>query len=253
MRLGVIGTGHIAAPMVRFLAARGHDIAVTGRNATVSAELAETLGVAVGQPQEVIDRSEVVLLCLRPAVAGPVLEPLRFRADQQVISVMAGIGSDRLAALCAPVTRIVRTIPLGFLEQGGCPLAGHGATDLLADLFAPENPVIEVPGEAALNAHFAICAMVPGLLDLIGSGAEWLGRQTGDADAAEFYASQLMAGFLASLPRDTTGHLATARDALATDGTLSLQMTRSLRDRGAHAALQTALAEIENRLNDPDD
>ena len=31
-RIGFIGTGHIAAPMARFLSAKGHDIAVTERN-----------------------------------------------------------------------------------------------------------------------------------------------------------------------------------------------------------------------------
>lgn len=248
-RIGVIGTGHIAAPMVRFLAAKGHDIAVTRRNAGVSATLAAECGVWLGEPQDVLDRAEIVLLCLRPNVAETALTPLAFQAGQRIISVMAGVTRARLEALCAPAATFVQTIPLGFLESGRCPLAAHGDTGLLAELFAPENPVVPVSREAALNAHFAICAMVPGLVDMIATGADWLGEKTGNAAASEFYAGQLMSGFLAALDTASPGHLARARDALATEGTLSLQMIDALRQGAAHGALRGALDAVDARLN----
>ncbi|MGI9370090.1 MAG: NAD(P)-binding domain-containing protein, partial [Ruegeria sp.] len=52
-RIGFIGTGHVAAPMARFLSAKGHDIAVTERNVDVSSQLAKELGVTVTSPQSV--------------------------------------------------------------------------------------------------------------------------------------------------------------------------------------------------------
>ncbi|NOD84174.1 NAD(P)-binding domain-containing protein [Ruegeria sp. HKCCD6119] len=247
-RIGFIGTGHIAAPIARLMAAKGHQISVTERNAKVSAALKAELGVTVAAPQAVIDTSDIVFLCLRPHIAAEALDPLTFRADQQIVSVMAAVSAEHLAALCAPASDFVQTIPLGFLETGGCPMAAFGNDRLLAELFEPENPVIKVADEAALNAHFAICAMVPGILDLMATGAEWLGDATGDADGAEFYTTQLMAGFLASMEKGTSGRLAQERDALATEGTLSLQMTDALKDGGAHKALRSALGAIGKRL-----
>lgn len=247
-RIGFIGTGHIAAPMVRLLATKGHEIAVTRRNDAVSARLQAEVGVSVSEPQDVIDTSDTIVLCLRPHVAPDILAPLTFRAGQTVISVMAGISRPQLETLCAPCTDFVQTIPLGFLEQGGCPLPAFGNSAALASLFEPENPVVPVASEAALNAHFAVCAMVPGLLDLMATGAAWLGEQTGNADRAAFYTSQLMAGFLHSMEKDGAAALPRERDALATDGTLSLQMTQSLRDGHAHEVLTDALTAIGKRL-----
>lgn len=247
-RIGFIGTGHIAAPIARLMAAKGHQISVTERNARVSSALKEELGATIAKPQTVIDTSDIVFLCLRPHIAADVLDPLIFRADQQVVSVMASVPAEQLAALCAPASDFVQTIPLGFLETGGCPMAAFGNDRLLADLFEPENPVVKVADEAALNAHFAICAMVPGILDLMATGAKWLGDATGDTDGAEFYTTQLMAGFLASMEKGTAGRLAQERDALATEGTLSLQMTDALKDGGAHEALRSALGAIGKRL-----
>ncbi len=247
-RIGFIGTGHIAAPMVRFLAARGHEIAVTERSADVSAALRAELGVTIGSPQTVVDFAEIVVLCLRPNRASEVLGPLTFRKDQQVVSVMADVSKNQLAEMCTPVSDFVQTIPLGFLQAGGCPLAAYGNDRLLAALFEPENPVVKVTDEAALNAHFAICALVPGLLDLMATSAGWLAEKTGDADRSEFYTTQLVAGFLATMEKGGAGQLAQERDALATEGTLSLQMTDTLRSGQVHEVLRSALTAIEKRL-----
>ncbi|GAA6198874.1 NAD(P)-binding domain-containing protein [Aquicoccus sp. SU-CL01552] len=242
-RIGFIGTGHIAAPMARFLARTGHDILVSDRNVDVAATLEAVCGATVAPNQAVLDCADIVFLCLRPHVAEEVLSGLTFRPEQRVASVMAGVSLADLQRLCAPALDITRTIPLGFLEQGGCPLAAFPDTDLIDRLFAPENPVIPVPDERALSMHFAICAMVPGLLDLIATGADWLGAETGDPEMAEFYATQLVSGFLAAMGR-TPGSLAQERDALATEGTISLQMTRALKSGGAHEALRAALDQI---------
>lgn len=248
-RLGFIGTGHIAAPMVRFLAGRGHEITVTERGRETSSALRASHGVTVADPQAVVDASDVVFLCVRPQHAAEALEGLTFRAEQRIVSVMAAVPEAELQRLCAPARGFVQTIPLGFLEKGGCPLAAYGDAALLAELFEPENPVIEVASEAALNAHFAICALVPGMLDLMATGADWLGEATGDRDAAERYTKELMSGFLAAMDKGGAGRLAEARDALATEGTLSLQMTDGLRDGNAHAVLRDTLAAIGARLN----
>jgi pyrroline-5-carboxylate reductase len=247
-RIGFIGTGHIAAPMVRFLASRGHDVIVSDRNAKTAAGLKASHNVAVAQSQTVLDRSDIVFLCLRPHVAKDVLASLWFRGDQQLVSVMAGITLTELAGLCAPARDITLTIPLGYLEQGGCPLPACPSAGTLRILFEPENPVFEVPHEAAFNMHFAVCAFVPGVLDLMNTAAQWLGEQTGEPDLAAVYTRQLVAGFLAALPDGGAGVLPAARNALATEGTLSLQMTETLRKGGAHEALRTALVAIGARL-----
>ncbi|KIC46855.1 pyrroline-5-carboxylate reductase [Ruegeria sp. ANG-S4] len=247
-RIGFLGTGHIAAPIARLMSAKGHDITVSRRNTQVSAQLQAELGVTVAEPQEVIDASDILFLCLRPQIVADVLAPLVFRADQQIVSVMAAVSTEQLRELCAPAADFVQTIPLGFLQSGGCPLAAYGNDKLLANLFEPENAVVTVADEAVLNAHFAICAMVPGVLDLMATGSDWLASQTGDAASAEFYTTQLISGFLAAMDKGDAGRLATERDALATDGTLSLQMTETLQTEGAHDVLRAALTAIGKRL-----
>lgn len=246
MKIGILGTGAIGAPMARFLADRGHDVWVSQRNADRAAELAASHGVRVASNQDVVDAVDVVALCLRPQVARDTLTPLTFRADQQVISVMAAVPLADLCALCSPVpaTSFVQTIPFEYLDKGGCPLPAFGSHALLAELFEPDNTVIPVASEPALNAHFAACTVLPAVLDLMATGADWLGEQTGDRSAAQTYLRYLITGYLHA----RGGDLADERDALATEGTLSLQMTSALRVAGTHRALTQALGAIANRL-----
>ncbi|TDE38308.1 NAD(P)-binding domain-containing protein [Antarcticimicrobium sediminis] len=246
-RIGFLGTGQIAAPMARFLARTGHDILVSERNAALAAALADEHGALVVPNQDVLDRSEIVFLCLRPQIAPEIIAGLTLRPDHRIVSVMAGISLADLRDLCAPATDITMTIPLGFLEQGGCPLPAFPNAELMYRLFAPENPVIAVADEGTFNKHFAICAMVPGLLDLMAGSAEWLAADTGDRDGAEFYTTQLFSGFLAAMGREP-GALAEARDALATEGTISLQMIEALRAGGVGETLLATLEAIGARL-----
>ena len=68
-RVGFLGTGHIAAPMARALARAGHEVTVSRRSDSVSADLAASgLGINVAENAGVLEASEIVFLCLRPAV-----------------------------------------------------------------------------------------------------------------------------------------------------------------------------------------
>jgi len=250
-RIGFVGTGHIAAPMIRTLARDRHEVAVSKRSEAVSTVIeTEFANVTAAENQAVVDRADIVFLCVRPQHAHAVIEPLAFRADQQIVSVMAGVSMQNLTALCAPATAICMTIPLGYLEAGGCPLAVYPSAEPLAALFGTANPVIPVSSEAALNSHFAVCAMVPGLLAMLEAGSGWLAQRTGDTDAAERYTTELAAGFLAAMKKGA-GRLGVEKNALATDGTLSLMMVDALDSGGALDAMTGAMDAIARRL-DPD-
>lgn len=246
-RIGFIGTGHIAAPMVRRMVRLGHDVTVTTRNAEVSAALAASHGVAVAEPQDVVDGSDIVFICLRPSVAPDILKSLTFRADHQLISVMAEHSQATLLNFCAPATQISRTIPLGFVEHGDCPLPVWGDADLISTLFAPDNTILAMPQEAGLNAILTASAFMASQLDLLNSVAAWTETQIGDADVSEAYICTLISGFLTAMPRDT-GSLKAERDGLTLPGSLNRYVMEAMQSEGAHDTLIRALDDVYERL-----
>lgn len=248
MRIGFIGTGEIASAMVHGLAGQGHQIMVSGRNADVAAGLAAAVPeVSIAENAEVVAGSEVVFLCLMADVARQVLPELVFHRGQAVISVMVDVPLDQLDSLCAPATDIALTIPLGAVATGGSMLPVYPESPALSALFGQSDTVIPVQSEQALNAHFAGSALSAPLLALMRSGAQWLGDQTGDAQAAEVYVAGVFEGFLRQMRTEGLGFEALLQG-LATEGGLNAHLKAHMLKAGAHEALAEGLEQLKPRL-----
>lgn len=242
--LGFIGTGHMAAAMVRHLAPKGHQITVTERNAGVAQALAsEFPSVRIAGPAEVVAAAETVFLCLRPEVAEDALRGLPFRADQTVISVMAGVSLRTLTGWCAPSERITLMLPMELIQRGGCPIAAWPDVEPIGRLFAPENPVIALDSESDLSACFAATTLVSAIAETLDVGADWLGQRIGPT-AAQTFVGELATGMLA-IHADDPARFGRLRDSLATPGTLNLAMVQELRRLGLADRLRATLSTLE--------
>jgi pyrroline-5-carboxylate reductase len=243
--LGFIGTGEIAAAMVRGLQGQGHAILVSERNAAIAARLAaEVAGVRIAANDRVVAGSDVVFLCLLARVAETVLPGLPFRRGQTVISVMVDMPLARLRALCAPATDIAITIPLPPIARGGCPLPVYPASPVLESLFGARNIVFALRDEAALNAHLGASALCSPLLDQMLTAIDWLADCTGDRDRAEAYVTAMIRSSLPERPGQ--GQLAEALRKLSTEGGLNATLRAAMAP--AKAALRRDLDGFRPRL-----
>ena len=247
-RIGFLGAGHIAAPMVRFLASRGHEIRVSERGAEVAANLAASVGAKVLPNQEVIDGSDIVFLCLRPAVWEEAVALLIFREDQQIVSVMANVSLVAIQRQVMPASDICMTIPIGFLERGGCPLPAFPSVEPLNSLFGPENPVIELSEEAQIADHFAASALLSATLTVMKDGADWLGEQTGNPAGAETYVASLMAGFLRDVPKDGQGRVLEARSGLASPNTLNRAVVDAMEEADTRGTIRSVMQVLSDKM-----
>lgn len=250
--IGILGTGHVGAPMATYLAQRGHKVSVSKRNAEYSARLAATHeNITVADNQGVVDAADIIIISLRPHIWRDAVDALTFRSGQQIISVIAGATLADLAQACTPVSDISITIPMAFVERGGCPLPVFPQAEPLQSLFAADNPVLSCTSERALNQHFAASSLMSAVLGILEEGANWLGQETGDRTSAEVYVHTLLAGLLSDMPQDGQGRLAEFKHGLATEGTLNLQMVQGLEQGGAIATLRATLAAIGKRMEAP--
>lgn len=210
MRLGVLGTGTIAEAVVRGLAPDGHQITVSERSAVRAARLAgEFANVTVARNQGVVDASEVVFLGLMAEQAAEVLGGLRFRADQRVVSFMAGMAIEEVSVLVAPARAVAVMLPYPGIAQGGSPILALGDVAVIEALFAPANTVYRLRDAVELEAYLCAQAVLSPAVQMVGVAAEWLGGETaqGEAFLRHLVGSSLMSGecqsMLAAL--DTAG------------------------------------------------
>lgn len=251
-RIGFIGTGEIAAAMVRGLAGKGHSILVSERTAAVARQLAKEFDeVTVAGNQQVLDNSDIVCLCLLKSVAEKLLPDLTFRADHALISVMADAPLAKVRDWCAPARDICITIPLPFVATGGCPLPVYPASPVLEELFGADNLVLPQPSEDALTAHFAACATASVVMTELRAASEWLAGFTGNPAAAEAYLIKAFSGFFAGMTPGEPDQFTQVLQGLSTEGGLNATLRAKVEQGGVNDLIREGLDEFRGRLGLP--
>ncbi len=253
MKLGFVGAGAITTAIVTGLNASdaGSDtILVSPRNADVAARLAAKFSnvTVAASNQVVLDGIDVVIIAIRPQVADEVLSPLKFRPDHHVISLMAIIPLEKVAALAAPAREIARAIPLPMVADRCGPTPISPADPIAAAIFNRLGTVIEAKSAAQFSAFSAATATMAPYFAFAGEIAGWLARHDVRDDDARRYVATVFQG-LASIAANMPEHsfAALARD-FATRGGINEQAAAHLKETGALAALSDALDAVLKRL-----
>jgi pyrroline-5-carboxylate reductase len=119
MTLGVVGAGVMGQTLVRGILASGvisRERIWAGDKHTVACENAsQALGIPVEvEYQDRVPTADLILICVKPADAPVVLGALRnagLRRETLLISILAGVATDRLESLLGTENPIVRAMP----------------------------------------------------------------------------------------------------------------------------------------------
>lgn len=241
MKIGVIGTGTIAAAVVEAVAEDGHTITVSERGATTAARLSETFAaVSVAANQAVLDRSDVVFIGLMAEAAPEVLAQLSFRAAHRVVSLMAGASLADVAGMVAPAQAEAVMIPFPGIAQGGSPIMAFGNVDVLRTLFGARNTIFELASEAELAAYMCAQAVLSPAVRMVADAADWLGSRVDNRQEAEAFLRMLVGSSLLG------SNCAPLLAALDTAGGYNQRLREHMVGAGISAALAGGLDKLES-------
>jgi pyrroline-5-carboxylate reductase len=251
--LGILGVGAIAEAICTGLfegEGTRTSILLSPRSAERAARLAAhypSVHVADGN-QAVVERADVVLLCLRPQDVPGALSDLAFDAQQAVISVVAGLSLNALRALVAPAEVVARAIPLPAVATRSGLTAIHPPHELARAIFDPLGGVIAVDDERALDALSASTATIAAHFAYLDTISRWLAdRGIPHADASQYVAAVFgsLSGTLRGAGPSDFSKLA---DEYATAGGINEQFLRALHDSGTFDVVGRGLDEVAHRL-----
>jgi pyrroline-5-carboxylate reductase len=252
MTYGIVGVGAIAAAIVTGLCEQVRDapaILLSPRNASRAADLASrfpTVRVAESN-QDVIDRSSVLLLCIRPQDARSVLPGLKFSSQQAIVSMLAGVSIDALHELVAPARDIARAIPLPSVaaREGATPI--FPATAAARALFDRLGSAIEIPNAVAFEATSASTATIAAHFAYLDSICRWLIAHGVSDTAAKRQVAATFAGLARQLRDPEPDFAELARDH-ATRGGTNEQFLAVLQQARVFDAVEAGLNGVLDRL-----
>ncbi len=249
---GILGVGSIASSIVIGLCEGVADppqIVLTPRNHARSKDLAARFGIATiaTTNQGVVDRSDVILVCVLPPRAEEVLGQLTFRENQPVVSAMAGVNLSVLRTLVAPATDVARSIPAPAVAIRSSVTPIYPATKAARDLYERLGGYFEIHDEIAYESVSAASATVEAYFHYLGAVAAWLSSHGIAAEDARRYVAATFNDLNAEMSSPNVDFSALAR-AHTTIGGLNEQFARHLASKGTFIAVAEGLDAVLERL-----
>ena len=252
MDAGFIGAGAITEAVVTGLCEAevpGLSILLSPRSAGRSRKLSERYAAVevAADNQQVLDRSELVFLAVRPQVASDVLGALSFRRNLKVVSFIATIGSGEIERQVSPAAFLARVGPVPPVARRTGPISMCPPNRELADFFDPVGTVIEVSDEAQLDAFFSVSALMAPYFELLESVSSWLRGQGVDAADADRYTGSLFRGIAEKSTQPKGEGFAGLVEEHATRAGINEQFRRELISAGLYERIQAGLDLIQSR------
>jgi pyrroline-5-carboxylate reductase len=251
--IGVVGVGAIAEAIITGLC-EGDDaptsIHLSPRSAARASRLAaryRSVHVADSN-QTAVERADVVLLCVRPQDAAAALSDLALRAQQAVISVMAGVPIDALRPLVAPAEVLVRAIPLPAVARRMGLTAIHPQHELARAIFDPLGGAIAVDHEHALDTLSASTATIAAHLAYLDTITRWLADRGIPRTDATRYVAGVFGGLSGTLLGTQPNDFRALADEYATAGGINEQFLTALRRAHTFSIVEGALDDVADRL-----
>lgn len=247
--LGIIGAGHLASYTVAGLRNGGDKrrIVVSPRNREVAARLGREYDCEVmPSNQAVIDSADWILLAVRPEFLDAVLDECDFRADQLVISCIAGVGSERFAGLSI---RLVRAMPLSCAEFGAGAVPVFPPSTEVEGLFGCLGSVIALDSEEQYELATIAACYNGWLIDLFATVSDWLEQQGMAPDKARALTLNASAGAAALGMGKVAPSLHELSAGIATPNTLTRLGLDHLNDSGAFELWSEACELLRHQLD----
>jgi pyrroline-5-carboxylate reductase len=245
---GIIGVGHLIQHVLPALVKADAGFLLSARNREIAADLSRRFGLEiVDSNQAIVDRSELVILAVRPFHAIEAMQPLALRSDQIVLSFCAGVSATALRSVIAPA-RLVMAMPVVAAAYG------ESATLLFPDdaacraLLEPAGPVIALATETQFAPGSVIACYFGWLHELIAQMIAWTESQGLDPAAARLLVAQMTRAAATIIRERTDASPAQLVSELATPRSFTLSGIEDLRREHAFEAWPDAASRLAERF-----
>ncbi|HWK03585.1 MAG TPA: NAD(P)-binding domain-containing protein [Puia sp.] len=255
MTIGIIGVGKIACAMVEGLCSSGvanGRIYLSPRNEENSKYLATRYaGAGVSRlesNQEVLDRSEIIFIALRPAMAKEVLSQLVFGEKHIVISLIPLLKYADLSKAVFPAGRVSRAIPLPSVRHHNCPIPIYHSNEIVTGLFRQLGQPLLVPEEEQLHTIWTLTGLITPFYDLLNELSGWAITNGVGKEIANAYIGDLFQALSFEAQQAGPAGFAELAEHAQTPNGMNEQAGREIREQGAHAIYRRSADHLLERF-----
>lgn len=255
MRLGFVGVGAISAAVVDALMTGPHaadlTIALSPRNTERSAKLAGQYPrtTVAASNQDVVDDCDIVFMGVLPGQMIDVCADLKFRPEQTVVSLIAGMPPTTVEPLVSPATTVAQMIPLPVIAMHAGPLVICPNVPSIVDLFEGCGEIVVLDDETKIFVLSCASATMSTFFEFQNTVIDWSTKNGLPRDVSHAYATSLYKGLAIEAMNTPTSELDEMPREHETPGGLNEHMRATMTTAGMFAELDKQLQFIFETRN----
>ena len=254
MNLGFIGTGTIAFSVITGIfksTISVNKIYISKRNKINSLKLKKKYNkvIIAKTNQEIVDKCDWIFLSITPDVGKKIIQELKFRSTQTVISFISTITLFQLKKAIKVKAKIVRAIPLPpiSLKKGPVPICPPNKK--VKAFFDKIGTTVEIKNEKLSINFWSTSGMMAPFYQLLSSMTDWLVKKGVKRDSAQKYITSLFLALSEDAVINSKKDLKYLVKESQTPKGLNEQGVRELTKASFYKSLEKTLNSIHKRLN----
>jgi len=254
MKLGFIGTGKIAFSVISGIAKSSikyKKIIISSRNRILSKKLKKKFKKIVIEKdnQNILDQCDWIFLSVTPNVGQKIIQKLRFKSNQTIISFISTINLLELKKMIKVKADIIRAIPLPPISLKKGPVPIYPPNRKVKIFFDKIGSAIEIRNEKLSKNFWSTSGMMASYYQILKIMSDWLVKKGVKRLDAQRYITTLFLALSEDAVVSSKKNLDILVKESQTPRGLNEQGLKVMSKKGVYKSIIKTLNSIHKRLN----
>ena len=254
MKLGFIGTGKIAFSVISGIAKSSikyKKIIISSRNRILSKKLKKKFKKIVIEKdnQNILDQCDWIFLSVTPNVGQKIIQKLRFKSNQTIISFISTINLLELKKMIKVKADIIRAIPLPPISLKKGPVPIYPPNRKVKIFFDKIGSAIEIRNEKLSKNFWSTSGMMASYYQILKIMSDWLVKKGVKRLDAQRYKTTLFLALSEDAVVSSKKNLDILVKESQTPRGLNEQGLKVMSKKGVYKSIIKTLNSIHKRLN----
>ncbi len=254
MNLGFIGTGKIASSVISGIcnsSIKYNKIIISSRNRKISIKLKKKFKKIYIEKdnQKIVNNSNWIFLAVTPTVGERIIQNLKFRPSQIIISFISTITISELKKMIKVKANVIRAIPLPpiSLKKGPVPICPPNKK--VKNFFDKIGSTVEIKNEKLSINFWSTSGMMASYYEILKVMSDWLVKKGIKRLDAQKYITNLFLALSEDAVVNSKKDLKYLVKESQTPKGLNEQGLKEMNKKGVYKSVINTLNSIHKRLN----
>jgi len=253
MKLGFVGVGKIATSVIEGIfkaKINVNEIILSPKNRKNSKFLQnkfKKIKIAKNN-QEVLDKSNWVVLSVTPKIGKQILKNLKFKKNHIILNFMSTIHNSELKKIIFPAKQIFKIAPLPMIKYNLGPIIIYPKNKMIENFFSRLGKVIATNNEKENKKLWVMTSFMATYLEIFNTAHKWFVKKGVNQNKSKEYINHLFKALNNELLKNSNYSIDKIIKEFQTKGGINEELLKRVKKSGIFKNLDKGFNKIYNRV-----